>query len=270
MIKVGLTAFVHVGMKFQETMALYELREEAKRVGFPPNLLDNVFPTKPTESDKTRVKQTLAQLKTICRILNLPTSAQLLDNLDDTIPETAREYSVYMSSIWAEINTKLFMYIPSHRALFFECTDILSDRARTAFPSAYKEIREAGNCFSCARYTATVFHAMRAAEIGLRSLGKKLKVGFPFPIELAEWNSIIEKVEAEIRKISQLPRSKKREIDQQFYSEAAANFRYFKDAWRIRVSHVRETYDEAQAHSVLNHCREFMEILATKLSEQKS
>ena len=52
-----------------------------------------------------------------------------------------------------------------------------------------------------------------------------------------------------------------------FYSQAAVQFRYFKDAWRVRVAHARASYEESQALTVFNHTLEFFDVLATRLSE---
>jgi hypothetical protein len=47
-----------------------------------------------------------------------------------------------------------------------------------------------------------------------------------------------------------------------FYSEAASQFRYYKDAWRNHVSHAREHYDDRDAETVLTHVRATMQTLA--------
>jgi hypothetical protein len=264
MIKVALAEYLNIGMHIQNSRHAYMLDEAVKGAGIVGTIIESVTLNQDQKKD---VGDTLVALRKICKNLNLVTSYNLLVSLDNQIPETSREYNVYIQAIYAELKSKLFLHVPSSRSKWYEWDDILSDETKTAFPSAYNEIREAGNCFATARYTASVFHSMRAAEIGLRSLGKALNIEFPFPIELADWQNIIEKVEVEIKKMSQLPKSTQRDKDQQFYSEAAVHFRYFKDAWRIRVSHVRETYDEAQAYGVLNHACEFSDVLAARLSE---
>ena len=45
-------------------------------------------------------------------------------------------------------------------------------------------------------------------------------------------------------------------------------FRYFKDHWRNPVNHFRSKYDEPQALSAINHVRDFMQHIATKLKEE--
>ena len=108
---------------------------------------------------------------------------------------------------------------------------------------------------------------MRILEIGLRALANDLKVTFPSPIELENWQSIIEKIESEIRQVNQQPKGLQKSHDLQFYSEAAKEFRYFKDAWRNHVSHSREKYVETEAFRVLSHVKDFMQHLATRLKE---
>src|SRR5271165_1539626 len=150
----------------------------------------------------------------------------------------------------------------------YEDDDILSENARPKYPSPYREMRESGCCISCGLWTASVFHSMRAAEIGVKGLGNKLGVAFPDkPIELAEWHQILDQSDSKIKAIGQLPKSIQRDEDQLFYSTAAAQFRYFKDGWRVRVAHGRAIYVEAEAIKLLDHTRDFFETLSLRLSE---
>ena len=109
---------------------------------------------------------------------------------------------------------------------------------------------------------------MRAAEIGVRVLAKELKVSFPDkPLELAEWQNILDQADSKIIDMKALPRGTFKDEQVNFYSQAAVQFRYFKDAWRVRVAHARETYEESPALKVFNHTQEFFETLATRLKE---
>jgi hypothetical protein len=109
---------------------------------------------------------------------------------------------------------------------------------------------------------------MRAAEIGVRSLGVALNVSFPDkPLELAEWANILDQADSKIVAMKLLSRGANKDEELKFYSQAALQFRYFKDGWRIRVAHARETYEERQAIRIFDHTLEFFEILATRLRE---
>jgi hypothetical protein len=150
---------------------------------------------------------------------------------------------------------------------YFEKVQLFGESVATSFPSSSFDIEEAGNCYATNRNTACVFHSMRVLEKGLLALAADLKVTFPVSITLENWQNIIEKIESEIKAVNQQAKSVQKTIDLQFYSEAAKEFRYFKDAWRNHVSHSREKYGDAEAYRVLTHVRDFMEHLATKLKE---
>jgi hypothetical protein len=169
-----------------------------------------------------------------------------------------------------ELRTRLLLYVPSHRAQYYEWQDIISGDVTTAFPKASDEIRAAGNCFAAGLYTGCVFHAMRAAEIGLRALGgaKPIKIKSGKPIELAEWREILDGLAKVVEDIENQPNSTPgKDEDQLFYSEACAQFRFFKNGWRIRVAHARATYNESQAKEAIDHVRSFFETLAKRLKE---
>jgi hypothetical protein len=81
-------------------------------------------------------------------------------------------------------------------------------------------------------HTACVFHAMRAAEIGVRALGTDLniKIKNGKPIELAEWREILDGIATAVQDIENLPNSTpSKDADLGFYSEASAQFRSFKN-----------------------------------------
>jgi hypothetical protein len=179
---------------------------------------------------------------------------------------TARIPEIH-SRISDELSLHLFMQIPRDRVDYFQKTDLFGEIVAQNFPSSNSDIEEAGSCYATDRNTACVFHSMRALEHGLRALAASLNVSFPTPIELENWQNIIEKVESEIKAINNQPKGLQKTSDLQFYSEAAKEFRYFKDAWRNHVSHSREKYGDAEAYRVLTHVKDFMQHLATRLKE---
>ena len=46
-------------------------------------------------------------------------------------------------------------------------------------------------------------------------------------------------------------------------------FNRFKNKFRNRIMHTRDDYDRDEAHSAFVHVREFMQILASRISEKK-
>lgn len=215
-----------------------------------------------------RINESLLELKRSCVDLDLPVSLAIINRAIGTPPKTLEAFQIIITAIDAEIQSKLFLFVPPHRAKYHEI--VLQSTITTAFPLASKEIVAAGNCLAAGLYTACVFHSMRAAEIGLRVLGDTLGVSFPDkPLELAEWQQIIENAESKIRAMKDLKPRAHREEELNFYSQAASQFIYFKDGFRVRVAHARETYEEAPAIKVFNHTLEFFDTLATRLKEPK-
>ena len=200
MIKVYATSYIDLGINIGQSASQYEVNAVFRRA---TGILGISAPNHMKHLDSTQQQkalETLKSLRAFCSTLDLPVSKHLLSDIEDKVPSTNTEFNIYINAIYAELNAKLFIYIPSYRAQFFEKEDIITDKAREAFPTAYGEIREAGNCFAAGRFTATVFHSMRAAEIGLRRLAEAVSITLPFPVELADWQNLIEKVEGEISK----------------------------------------------------------------------
>jgi hypothetical protein len=220
-----------------------------------------------TDEEKQSIFDQLRKLLEHAKNLELMVSADLISqrlNLADSLT-SLDAYDLLIDAIRSELRSKLFVYIPTRRAGYFEIPP--PSKVEDAFPSASKEIVAACNCLAAGLYSASVFHSMRAAELGVRAMGTELGVTFPFDISLADWQSILDQIEARIKAMKDLPRSEKKDSDQRFFSEAATQFRYFKDGWRVRVAHARETYDEPQAIKVVDHVRDFFATLAERLKE---
>jgi hypothetical protein len=221
-----------------------------------------------TAPEKEDLGKTLAVMSRMCGDLGLRISGDLIKAALHDRPQTKREYEQLIRALRAEIDDKLFLFVPSHVAPYYEFDKIISDAAKLAFPTAYNELREGGNAFACGLNTACVFHAMRAAEIGVRALGQTLGVSFPnHPIDLAEWHNILDQSESKITAMKNLRRSAQKDEELHFYSQAATQFRFFKDGWRVRVAHARATFNEAQAKEAIDHVRSFFETISARLKE---
>lgn len=135
-----------------------------------------------------------------------------------------------------------------------------------AFPTVKFDIEEAGRCLAFGRWTASAFHCMRVLESGLTVLATDLKV----KTEQSNWQPILIDIEKAISRIGPELGSDWRD-KRQFYSEAALQFRYFKDAWRNHVMHVKQySYDADRATETYSHVKGFMRHIATKVAERKA
>jgi hypothetical protein len=113
---------------------------------------------------------------------------------------------------------------------------------------------------------SAVYQGMMVLEKGLESLANALNV----PYGTDHWAMVIQNIESEISKQEKkLPKGTEKSDTLKFYSQAAIEFRYFKDAWRNHVAHARADYDGHQALSIISHVRDFMTQLSTQLAEKE-
>jgi len=160
-------------------------------------------------------------------------------------------------------NQFIYRY-PTDKARIFGNWKADWTKVMAAFPSAQKDILACVDLWAMSHPTASVFHAMRVLEHGLRALAGNLGLTF----DIQNWQNIIEEIESEIRGLGKkLPRGLAKSERLQFLSEAAKEFVYFKDGWRNYVSHNRANYDEHQARSAYEHVRAFMTALSSQIGE---
>lgn len=132
------------------------------------------------------------------------------------------------------------------------------------FPGAYDELTAARQCFALLLEQASVFHSMRALEIGLNVLANSLGVSFAKP----DWYNLIQGIEAAIRELSDAKATSDSRKRQKFLAQAATDFRYFKDAWRNHVMHGRDRYTEREAKKIMESVADFMLTLSREGFEQ--
>jgi len=139
----------------------------------------------------------------------------------------------------------------------------LSPDGASSFPSSRRELKHAAHCLAFDQSTACVFHSMRALEFGVNALVAALRVAPSNP----NWENVLNDCEKAIKAIGPASGADWK-ADKQFYSEAAVNFRYFKDAWRNHTMHASVSFDEADAKEIMEHSRSLLDHLSSKLREE--
>lgn len=259
MLKFAAASFVHVTRQLAELKHLYATVPARQLISQPPS-------TPRTAAD------ILHRLKQECHAIGLSMAEMQIDRMLHGLIQTNCTYGAFrgfieelQNRIADQLTTKLILYIPDTKASYIASPrDAWEDSILSKFPSIAKEIDEAAKCYGTGRNTACVFHLMRILEAGLNSLAKVFNV----PFQHANWEQVLNQVEKKIKDISTSPTKPSNwKEDQQFYSESASQFRYFKDAWRNYAMHLHERYDEGQTLSIYNHVREFMSHLSKRFSE---
>jgi len=213
-------------------------------------------------------RDALASVVELAQRMELLVSAELIRGAVEGYSKlTLGEYRLLKKALYTEIKGKSLFYIPRERVSHFENDRILSDPAKRAFNTAYVELREAGCCFAVGRFTGCVLHAMRAAEVGVKSMSRALGYNPP-ELDQQDWHPVLNKCESLIQEMRDgLKKSPEKEALVQFYSQAAAQFRHFKDGWRVQAAHARPPFNESEARIILDATISFFEVLALRLSE---
>jgi hypothetical protein len=212
-----------------------------------------------------------------------------LGNYRQLKPLLATLVSELRTYVHFELAKHQFMFIPSAQAAHFNHHALFGQDVAKKFPTANKEITEAGNCYAMGLHTACVFHLMRAVEIGAKAMAvamkaqkylgttvwvKGVKTFKKRPVELCDWQALIGGLRTALNELEKGAATSKRKKDTHaYYSEAIADFSLFKDAWRNRFSHGhdivpdRKLYLPGEASDVMNSTRQFMQHLASRLKE---
>ena len=165
----------------------------------------------------------------------------------------------------------IFVPHPMTKVGYFNQPDLFGAEVYYAFESAREDIENAGNCYATDNDTACVFHLMRVAERGMRVLAKHLKVDkkLKFPLEYADWGTVISSMSARLEGLRKMRRGPKKDAELRFYSGAINQCEFLNNFWRVEVSHARKQYNSLEALNSLNHVKEFMQLLAKRLKENR-
>ena len=252
------------------TVGMMDQMAEANRLNpaFDKPLSDDVRP---------QYKQTLQDLDFMCQHAHLDSAcdqiARMLEQLDDcdfTQRAFFQAHAELHHRIEDDFSHHLLFAIPRSDSRYYEQRGSLFDTHKvsvsTAFLSVLDDIEEAGKCYATDRSTACVFHLMHVVECGLRVLGKALNDPTLDPKTNPSWEKILSRCNKELEKPYD-KRSPEWATKNQFFSEATANLRAVKDAWRNPSIHIEKKYDSDEALDVLNAVGAFMRQLAKELHE---
>ena len=184
-----------------------------------------------------------------------------------TLGMAQSEMQHVIDRIHQELDRWAFVPVPPGRCDYFEQIALFGDEVYARFAEAENDIRNAGSCYAVGLPTAGVFHAMRAAEHGLRYLARKLRVklihsGRSQKVEYADWDKVITGIRNKIDDARKLPKGPRRQAKIEHHSDAADHCLFMKDIWRNGVSHTRKPYSDTEALAAIERVRDFMKFLA--------
>jgi hypothetical protein len=224
------------------------------------------------------MKQILEALKPMLYAANLMMADNRLRDFylllgSPITPETLKsEIGGLQKTIIRELADKKFAFIPPGNDQFFERDDLFGKEFHDfASPEINVEIKAAGNCLAADLNTAAIFHLLRAAELGMRRMAKRLKVPVirdnkQIEIDDATWDELIIGTNKKVKSEKELS-PPQREIKNHFkeYERLAQQFDHMKND-RNNVMHTRGNNTAVEALAVLGRVKDFMLKLAERIS----
>ncbi len=198
----------------------------------------------------------------------------LEEDLDNGMPDRregvlAARLAPILDGIKDNLLARQFMFMHTDQAFYYgNVAGVFGPNFSDTFGGkAESEALEALNCYASSRFTACVFHCMRVAEYGLRTIAQKVGAKItdtkkPCPIEYGTWDKVIGAIRSRIVEVRKKPMGQRKDERLKFYSKAADDCEYMKDLWRNDTAHARRLYKKPEALGVLERVRDFMRLLA--------
>lgn len=252
---------------------LYNLRDEIegwiRRFGLLPNQAATL--------DDTARQQLNQYAKNLCAFFEprgftcaLRAARRLQEQRNTLTPaEVSKSFRDLWDDFLSDCDGRLVELIEPANTKYYDQDAGFGYEVAQRFPSAKPEIRECGTCYALGRHTASVFHAMRAVEHGLRALTGAVGVVSPkVPLNYQDWNCLIQQVESRSEAaVDTWGKSAEVTNARQFFHRLVADLYLFKDDVRNVTMHTRASYDAPGALSVRNRAAEWFAVLATRVSE---
>jgi hypothetical protein len=258
---VGLTTLLD--MLQQYAFSFYEVAAQLEKL---LAISDTFKSSQITYIRSGELSECLAAMRRECEAMGLDSTSDLISHTESDFQQpgaqrnnadTATALQTISRSFSFELRKHVFFRIAEDKLKFFQRNDLFGPEVSNAFPSCADDVRNAGTCYATEQWNACVFNLMTVLGRGLDVMAKKFGVN----ALNANWHSVIERIEAEVRKIGPGSGADWKE-QKQFHSEAAAQFMFLKEAWRNHIMHGRAVYDEGTSLSILDHVRQVMQSLA--------
>jgi hypothetical protein len=205
----------------------------------PTILCDQLWPL----AEKLEMTSTLHGLR---RIKNTMSLKGPIADFVDAITELRRR-------IEEDLQDKRFLFVPADFVPFYGQKELFGPLVAKKFKSAAADIENAGNCLALEQPTACVFHLMRAMEIAVRKLSRRLNVTIT---PQTTWRQMTGSMDAKIRGMPAATDAQKRKKNK--WEEARANLHHVGSVWRNNTMHPATSYTRSQARDVTNAVRVFM------------
>jgi hypothetical protein len=214
----------------------------------------------------------------ICKQMTLPATEiavaalkRLSERTDIHVEDFVGHVRAVHNALSRELGSQyIYYYPPEKAAAVIGLNGTEWSAIFTAIPSVESDIRSGIDCWAMGHNLASVFHIMRAMEVGVQKFGKRLRVDIikRHPgkrVRELSWEQILNEMNSPLRALPQGTVKQKRRVEK--YKAAQSYLYGVKDAWRNPIMHPRpEGYSDLQTMDIINQVRAFMTELSGIIS----
>jgi hypothetical protein len=162
-----------------------------------------------------------------------------------------------VSRLKDDLEQQFFFHLTQQDVPFYGQKVLFGEAVAKKFKDAAGDIEQAGNCLALQQPTACIFHLMRAMEVAVRQLGKRLKITIT---PQTTWRQMTNLMDDKIKKLPENTEPLKRKKND--WEAARANLHHVGSVWRNNTMHPAVDYTQSQARDVIIAVRVFMSDLA--------
>lgn len=237
-----------------------------------PSLAEALTATEPPPPLTTRALETLSLVEESATELSLERTMDRVRHFKEYLnsqginlrlgdPRIEAELRALKEALDDDLNKRVVFY-PSPEKLKFtggmgKQFDFGTLRAQ--LPDAHDQLTQAQYCYVADNESACVYHAMGAAEYGLRALAKRLRLRKHL---LATWGLLLKELRKKIEKMQGQTKTRKRREELDFYSSLLDQCVFFNEHYRKPTAHLPPKYETADALNALTRSAEFLKTLA--------
>ena len=237
------------------------------------SVIQRGFGTRPAgnwaaEDSREVVARIFADAHQLCVELDLPTARVRADFAmaalaDAQLDRVSNEAGELIRHLRHDLQSCAVWPVPKGRLWSLGLT--LDDHVKAAFPASQADVAEGGMCFGFGRYTACVFHMLRAAEPGMRALARAAGITKTVARD-QDWGPLLSEIETSVRKINSWPSGASKSAAQDFFDGAIADAKALVEAARKLAGGVR-AFDEPAALNVCDRTTDFLGRLSERTTE---
>lgn len=218
------------------------------------------------EESLKSARRTLEDLDLTLSVLQLDRTRALLQRRGLKASELRESFIDLNSRLQDELELRCFLVLSPSKARYFDPElPLWGEGFRSNFPSASRDMEEAARCFALGLNTATAFHAMRIAEVGIRALARCLGIADPVRGADRNWAVALRKVKEEIDR--RWPAAQRLAGDGHKFEALYASLDAMKNPWRNATMHVEAIYSEDDARAIFDAVGAFMRRVSDRMNE---